>query len=84
MINFHFQSNSKLNKTKKRRKLIKNAKTKISWTQTNVSIGVVGAHGLDAAPVADLIIKSVDRDPASNKKVKKMKKKLYYTQFTHD
>ena len=37
----------------------------------NASIGVVGAHGLDVTPVADHLTKSVDRDPASNKKVKK-------------
>merc|ERR1712135_66510 len=49
-------------------KLIRNVKMKIGLTQTNVFIGVVGAHGLDVAPVADLRIKSADRDPASNKK----------------
>ena len=40
----------------------------------NASIGVVGVLGLDVAPVVDLRIKSADRDLASNKKVKKLKK----------
>ena len=66
----------KINKLRKRRKRLRDAKKKISLTQTTVSIGVVGVHGRRLAArnagqsSGDYDSLKVVQDPVNNNKVK--------------